>query len=352
MTLRQRLALHFGAVVAVAVLLLGGLLYHEWATEERLRALLPPERQDEARWGDTTEVVVYSLIPVVVVMGWLLTRRSLQPLTTLAQTVERIDVESLHEPLARTANGDEVDRLAGAFNTMAARLNQSFQQIRDFTLHASHELKTPLTVMRAELESALVQADGCPPPFRESLSSLSEEVDRLTKIVDALTLLTRADVGLVKLEQRPVPLAELVRESFEDAQILAEPLEVKVSLLECAEVTITGDRHRLRQLLLNLVDNAAKYNCSGGSIDISLRRAGSVAEIEIVNTGEGIPVSEQPRVFDRFVRGEEARRKGIDGSGLGLTITQWVVHAHGGTIELTSGPEKTKVLVRLPVATA
>jgi signal transduction histidine kinase len=117
-------------------------------------------------------------------------------------------------------------------------------------------------------------------------------------------------------------------------------------------VTITGDRHRLRQLLLNLVDNAAKYNCNGGSIDISLRKTGSAAEIEIVNSGDGIPPSERPRMFDRFARGEEARRKAIEGSGLGLTIAQWVVHAHGGTIELTSGAERTRVLVRLPVATA
>lgn len=352
MRLRQRLALHYGAVVAIALTLLGGLVYHELATEERLRAVLPPDRQDEAGWGDTTEIVVYSLIPFILVAGWWLTRRSLQPLTTLAQTVEGIDVESLREPIERTGNGDEVDRLAGAFNTMAARLDRSFQQIREFTLHASHELKTPLTVMRVELETAVAQAAGCPPSIRESLLSSCEEVDRLTKIVDALTLLTRADAGLVKLEQRPVALAELVRESFEDAQILAEPLEVSVSLLECAEVTITGDRHRLRQVLLNLVDNAAKYNSSGGTITIALRRTGSFAEIEVVNTGDAIPASLQPHVFDRFVRGEEARRRAIDGSGLGLTLAQWVVHAHGGTIELTSRPARTAVVVRLPLAAA
>ena len=135
-------------------------------------------------------------------------------------------------------------------------------------------------------------------------------------------MLTRAD-GLVKLEQRPVALAELVRESFEDAADSGRAAQVNVSLVECAEVTITGDRHRLRQLLLNLVDNAAKYNSSGGSIVIGLRRK-SVAEIEIVNTGDGIPGPLQPHVFDRFVRGDEARRRAIDGSGLGLTIAQWV----------------------------
>ncbi len=350
MRLRQRVALHFGAVAAIALMLLGGLIFHEFATEARLRALLPPGRQGEAGWGNSIEVVFYSLIPFILVAGWWLTRRSLQPLTTLAQTVERIDIESLQEPVERTGNGDEVDRLAAAFNTMAARLSHSFQQVREFTLHASHELKTPLTVMRAELETAVTRAEGCPPHLRESLLSLSEEVDRLTKIVDALTLLTRADAGLVKLEHQPVALAELVRECFEDAQILAEPLRLQVSLAECAEATVTGDRHRLRQLLLNLVDNAAKYNRSGGTLAIGLRRAGSFAEIEIVNTGDGIPAALQPHVFERFVRGDEARRKAAEGSGLGLTIAQWVVHAHGGTIELTSSPARTAVLVRLPLA--
>jgi signal transduction histidine kinase len=157
---------------------------------------------------------------------------------------------------------------------------------------------------------------------------------------------------LVKLEQRPVALAELVRESFEDAQILAEPLRVRVSLVECAEATVTGDRHRLRQVLLNLVDNAAKYNRSDGTVLISLRRAGSFAEIEIVNTGDGVPAAMQPHVFERFVRGDEARRSAADGSGLGLPIAQWVVHAHGGTIELTSSPASTAVAVRLPLAAA
>src|SRR6185436_16879382 len=140
----------------------------------------------------------------------------------LARTVERMDVDSLRQPLARSGNGDEVDRLAAAFNTMAERLHRSFQQVREFTLYASHELKTPLTVMRAELESSLRDAGRCPSPVRESLHSLSEEVVRLTSIVDTLTLLAKADAGELRLERRPVPFGELVRESFEDAQILAE----------------------------------------------------------------------------------------------------------------------------------
>jgi signal transduction histidine kinase len=350
MRLRQRLALHYGVVVAIAILLLAGLSYHEFRTEERLRAALPPERKSEAAWGDTTEIVVYSLIPIILVGGWWITRRSLQPLSAFAQTVERIDVESLQEPIPRTGSGDEVDRLAAAFNTMATRLDTAFRQVREFTLHASHELKTPLTVMRGEIETTLLDDRGCPPEHIDRLHSVLDEVDRLTKIVDALTLLTKADTGQLPLERRPVRLAEVVREAYDDAVILAEPIQVQVTLIECADATVIGDRHRLRQLLLNLVDNAVKYNHGGGTLDVTLQRLDSVAEITIANTGDAIPAALQPRVFDRFVRGEEARRKAIDGCGLGLTIAQWIVHAHGGTVQLTSNPEKTIVRVRLPLA--
>ena len=182
-------------------------------------------------------------------------------------------------------------------------------------------------------------------------SGLLEEVDRLSKIVDALTLLTKADAGQIQLERQPVALAELVQESFEDAQILAESHGVTVAMPECAEVQVTGDRARLRQLLLNLVDNAVKYAGAAGQTTLALRHVAGSAEIELSNTGPGVPPELLPRIFDRFVRGEEARAKATDGCGLGLTIAHWIVHAHGGSIELTSTPGKlTTVTVRLPAA--
>jgi len=351
MTLYQRLALHYGAVVLVALLLLGGLTYHEFATEKRLRAMLPAEQQHEAEWGEAAEVLVYAMIPVILVAGWWLTRRSLRPLSTLAKSVERIHADNLRETLPRSGNGDQVDRLTEAFNAMTGRLDESIQQIREFTLHASHELKTPLTVMRGELETALRQAESYTPQQQECMHSLLDEAQRLTGIVDALTLLTKADAGQVSLAREPVRLAELMRESFEDAQILAESNDVHVTLAECADAVVVGDRHRLRQLLLNLVDNAVKYNRPGGSVAMSLRNRDGSAEIEIVNTGDGIPAALQPRVFDRFVRGDDARHKAVDGCGLGLTIAQWIAHAHAGSIQLSSERGKaTSTIVRLPLS--
>jgi signal transduction histidine kinase len=351
MTLRQRFAWGYGAIVVACVLLVVLLAHHEFLTELRARRELGVQELPGSTWGDVVEVMCYSMLPVVLGVGWWLMRRTLRPIDELTQAVGRLRAENLREPLPRTGNRDEIDLLAEVFNAMRTRLNDSFEQIREFTLHASHELKTPLTVMRGELETAL-QADGSiTTPQRESLHNLLDEVNRLTTIVDALTLLTKADAGQVELARAPVRLAELVRESFEDAQILAESNRVQVTLGECADVVVVGDRHRLRQLLLNLVDNAIKYNRESGSVAMALRAANGSAEIEIVNTGAGISADLQPHIFERFVRGEEARAKAIEGCGLGLTIAQWIAQAHNGGLQLSSVPDQSiTATVRLPLA--
>jgi signal transduction histidine kinase len=170
--------------------------------------------------------------------------------------------------------------------------------------------------------------------------------------VDGLTLLAKADAGQIALAMEPVSLGELVRDNFADAQILAEPQSVQVELAACEEITVLGDRHRLRQLLLNLADNAVKYNQLQGRVTMGLRRAGNFAEFTIANTGAGIPPEILPRVFDRFFRGDPAHSQTVDGCGLGLSIAQWIVSAHNGTIKIESAAMKpTTVTVRLPLDT-
>ncbi len=231
---------------------------------------------------------------------------------------------------------------------MLARLDNSFTRIREFTLHASHELKTPLTIMHAEVETEL--RDQRNPAQRERLASQLDEIQRLTKIVDGLTLLTKADAGQISLRREPIRLAELVRECFADAQILARPHGVEVRLTACEEVSVSGDRHRLRQLLLNLTDNAVKYNQPQGTVSIALGKVDACAQLTIANTGPGIPPESQARVFDRFFRCDAAHGSAVEGCGLGLSISRWIVTAHDGTIQITSLPEKlTTVKVRLPV---
>ena len=169
--------------------------------------------------------------------------------------------------------------------------------------------------------------------------------------MDGLTLLTKADAGQIKLAREPVRLDELVREACADAQSLARPNDIQVSLAACEDLTVSGDRHRLRQLLLNLTDNAIKYNTRKGSVTLSLRRVADTAEVAISNTGPGIPAGILPRVFDPFFRADSSHSQTVEGCGLGLSIARWITNAHGGTIQITSEPNLlTKAIIRLPLA--
>lgn len=351
MTLRQRLGLRYSAVVAVCLLCLGGLTYHEFVREPRMLKALGVKEPPGNELGEFVEVLLYAVVPLVFAFGWWLVRKSLTPIDDLAKGVERFHAGNLSQRLPRTHNHDEVDRLAASFNDMAKRLEESIQQIREFTLHASHELKTPLTVMRAQLETVLRDAERLPSGQREWMIGQLDEIQRMTRLVDGLTLLAKADAGQLPLERVAVPLGELVGECFDDTLILAQSQDIQVELRECQDATVFGDRHRLRQVLLNLADNAVKYNSSGGSIVMALRRQANAAEFEISNTGAGIPTELQARVFDRFVRGGEARSRSVEGCGLGLTICQWIVREHGGTIQVKSVQGQTTIFtVRLPLA--
>jgi signal transduction histidine kinase len=178
-----------------------------------------------------------------------------------------------------------------------------------------------------------------------------DEIQRLTKIVDGLTLLTKADAGQIRLAREPVRLDELVKEAVLDGQSLAQPNGISVELKKCEEVTVLGDRHRLRQLLLNLTDNAIKYNQPNGTVMLALRREAGAAVLTIANTGRGLSAATLERVFDPFFRGDQSHSSAIEGCGLGLSIARWIVTAHDGTIELLSTRnERTTALVRLPAA--
>lgn len=180
-----------------------------------------------------------------------------------------------------------------------------------------------------------------------------DELSRLTKIVDGLTLLTKADAGQITLAFEAVRLDELVRDCFEDAKILAQARDVQVCLGKVEQVTVAGDRHRLRQLLLNLADNAVKYNVADGVVNMDLRVVGGFAEFEIANSGPGIAPDIQKRVFERFFRGDSSHNNVVEGCGLGLSIVQWIVHAHDGAIEVESQLGKlTTFKVRLPIKSA
>ena len=349
MTIRTRLSLWYTGVLMASLFFMGGVMYYELVIERR--ATKAAGLKKEPMEDEVAEIVLSYGLPTVIVtigVGWWLLRKDFAPLDDLIRAAEHLHPENLHERLPRTGRGDEVDRLSEVLNAMTARLHDSFKHIHEFTLHASHELKTPLAILHAEIETAL-RDPTTPPAQCEAFSSQLDELQRLTKIVEGLTLLTKADAGQVKLAREPVRVDELVRDSFEDAQFLAHAQRIKVDLVECAAVTVWGDSHRLRQLLLNLTDNAIKHNQPDGHVDITLEANGANSNLRISNTGPGIDSDALPRVFERFFRGEAARANMVEGSGLGLSIVHWIVKAHGGDIQITSAPGQTVVSVDLPL---
>ncbi len=388
MTIRTRLSLWYATVMFIALMVMGALLYFQLVIEPRQEAQKHDhEHQEEAVdpdvFEDVTQIVMSCGIPAALLAlagGWWLMKKSLAPVASLTRATEKITAQNLGEKIPRSGNGDELDRLTEVFNAMTTRLDDSFNRIREFTLHASHELKTPLTVLRGETETAL-RDESLSPAEHDRAASQLDELRRLTQIVDGLTLLAKADAGQVALTLEPLRLDELVRDNFADLQILAEPHGITVELEKCEEVSVRGDRHRLRQLLLNLADNAVKYNQPQGRVTMNLRRSGETAEFTITNTGAGIPTEILPRIFDRFFRGNsahhsigtpvsdpasfknvESQRAGsetgvptanetpVDGCGLGLSIAQWIVSAHGGKIQIASAPaQSTIVTVQLPL---
>ena len=358
MTIRTRLTFWYAAVLFVSLLAVAVTAYFQIARSRSAvlrragvaEKLIAKDQQED--FEDVSEILVWCGIPAAVLAlggGWWLMKKSLAPVAELTSAAEKITVRNLRDRLPRTRNGDELDRLAQVFNETLSRIDDSFNRIREFTLHASHELKTPLTILCGEIETTL-RDEALAAADHDRLASQLDELRRLGRIVDGLTLLAKADAGQVTLKLEPLRLDELARDNFADTQILAEPQQVQVELAGCEEVSVRGDRHRLRQLLLNLADNAVKYNQPQGRVTMSLRQVNGAAEFVIANTGPGIPPESLPRVFDRFYRGDPAHSNEVDGCGLGLSIAQWIVSAHNGTIRVESTPfQLTTVTVRLPL---
>jgi signal transduction histidine kinase len=260
------------------------------------------------------------------------------------------DGRSLHRRLPVTA-GEEIARLAVTLNEMLERLESSFAALRRFTADASHELKTPLAVMRADVERAM--SERAPGP--EKLIALEEalhETTRMADLVDSLLTLARADEGRFDLHRERVALAPLAHEVFETATILGEAAGLAVTMPEIADVTVLADRTRLRQLFLNIVTNALKYTTTG-SVEMSLVAHERTVAFTVRDTGMGISAADLPHIFERFYRADRARSRSAErgGFGLGLAISQWIAEAHGGTISVRSRLGRgTTFTVTLPVA--
>jgi len=267
--------------------------------------------------------------------GWFLAGRALRPVEAITLAACRIAAGDLTQRLTVAHSQDEIGQLSATFNDMIARMEASFRQVRQFSADASHELRTPLTVMKGETELALRRARPAE-DYRLVLESNLEEIDRMVRIVDELLFLSRADLGEVRIESLPVRLDALVEDTQRQAAVLGQELDVQVRAGTVEPVTVRGDELRLRELLLNLVDNAVKYSRPGGKVEIALARAGATARLSVTDYGIGISAEAQARIFDRFYRADDARAHAREGTGLGLAICKWIVEAHHGRIEVQS----------------
>ena len=297
-------------------------------------------------------IAVPVLIVVAVAGGFLLVQRALQPVDHIIKTAEQISSHNLGERLPVPPTGDELERLSSALNNMIRRLDQAFQHNTRFMADTSHELRTPLAVMQAELEDA-IQNNPDNSEVCRIAGTMLEEVQRLARIVAGLFAMSRLDAGEAEQEFVRFDLGKLVTSTAGQMSLLAEDKSVSITCAASKPVFVVADRAGLKQVTVNLLDNAIKYTPSGGGITVSVHARDSKAVLEVADTGTGIPPDALPHVFDRFFRVDKARSRELGGAGLGLSIVKSICVAHGGTVDVQSKEgEGSRFIVELPLASA
>jgi heavy metal sensor kinase len=301
-------------------------------------------------------VVLVLGLPLVVALagigGYVLARRALQPIDHLASEARRITAERLHERLSVPNQRDEIGRLAAVINDAFARLESSFERLRRFTADASHELRTPLSVIRGIGEIGLAETRTAA-AYKETIGSMLEEVDRLTRLVDTLLRLSHGDAGTVRLVREAVDVGQVMREVVSSLNILAEERGQRISLDVTQDVSVTADRLVLREALTNIVDNAVKYSPPGSIIHVQVAATTEHAIVAVADQGPGIAPEHRERIFDRFYRIDAGRSRDHGGTGLGLAIAKWAVEVNGGRITADSSAAGGAVFrIVLPLGTA
>ncbi|MHC4137071.1 MAG: heavy metal sensor histidine kinase [Planctomycetota bacterium] len=283
--------------------------------------------------------------------GWWLARRSVAPIEAMAATAEGISERDLSARLDATRVPTELSGLAEAFNSTLGRLEAAFVRQARFTADASHELRTPVSIIRTQAEVALTR-ERSTAEYRAALEACLKAAERMTGVVEGLLMLARTDAGKVGPAKETVALAPLVHQATE---LLRPEAEAGGVTIDCAiaPAAVRGDGALLGEVVSNLVSNAVRYNRAGGRVDVSLGTRNGEVELRVADTGIGIPAEAVPHLFDRFFRVDPARSREQGGSGLGLAITRWIVEAHGGTIDVISRErEGSTFTVRLPAAPA
>jgi heavy metal sensor kinase len=280
-------------------------------------------------------IVLPLIVVVSIVGGYLLMRRSLQPLHEIATIAEKITSRNLNERLPEVHTGDDIEQLTVSLNRMMSRLDESFQHVQRFSADVAHEVRTPLAILQAELED-LRDRSELTQESRNSASSALEEAERLSRIAEQLLEMTRLETGEMLSAATCFDLTEMTRGTVEQMRLLSDEKQIHLYFAGPQAVPVMGDPVRLRQVVVNLIDNAIKYTPSGGTISVSSGIAHEKAILEVTDSGSGIPQDAIPYLFDRFYRVDRARSRQLGGTGLGLAIVKSICAAFGGNVTVQS----------------
>ncbi len=285
--------------------------------------------------------VIFLALPLVIALagfgGYWLASRSLAPLGWMAEQAHRITDSNLNTRLDIGNAAEELATLAASFNALLARLDLSFESMRRFVADASHELRTPLSIIRGEADVALSH-DRSAAEYRESLAIILDESRRLSRLVDDLLNLARADAGRLKVQSAEFYLNDLLAECCRSAQSLAAARGVALECRPAEDAPFRGDEELLRRLVMNLLDNAIRYTPPGGKVSAALEAEDARFRIRVADTGVGISPDAAPHVFERFYRADTARSRQDGGFGLGLAIVKWIAESHHGDVDLATTP--------------
>jgi two-component system OmpR family sensor kinase len=291
------------------------------------------------------------VVSLAVAGGYWLMRRSLQPVDEITKRAEGITSTNLSERLPLIRSGDELERLSMSLNRMIERLDNAFEHINRFSADASHELRTPLTILQLELEG-IAQNHRKDASLGDQIGSALEETHRMSRIVESLLTISRLDAGEVKMDNSRLDLGELAASTASEMKLLAEEKSIGLQIHAETGVQIVGDRVRLQQVIVNLIDNSIKYTPVGGMIEVRVGREGDSAFLEVSDNGLGIPAYALPHVFERFYRADKARSRATGGAGLGLSIVKAICAAHNGEIKVSSREGRgSSFRVELPLLT-
>lgn len=301
-------------------------------------------------------ITVPSALLIAVLGGQFLAYKALKPVDYITQTARHITSKNLNQRIPPTKVKDEIGRLIDTFNDMISRLDHSFRQIKQFTQDASHELKTPLTILKGEVEVTL-RKERTPYEYQQTLRSNLEEINRMSQIVDDLLVLSKADSGELKIKKEMVNLNQVLDEVISHMEVLANEKGIRIETLNHNEdIHLYGDPLRLRELFLNLISNGIKYTEQGGLIRISIEKSNEnglknqFVKVIVSDTGIGISEEDKTKIFDRFYRVDKSRSRDQGGSGLGLSICKWIVESHKGEIKVESELGKgSSFIVKLPI---